>query len=497
MRSRTLEILLVFFVTVVGAGLRLYNIGASSLWGDEIFSIRISQLPWEDMFRQMQTGEINMLPYYVTLRYWIPVFGDGDAAIRLPSAAVSIAAIPLIYMLARQVFSNLRGYKWAALGASALLALNSYSIQFAQEARAYSMAVFFVLLATYLLTLALSSTKGRGNPWIWVGYAISITLGVYAHFVVLFVLASHAFIVAAVWGRRPRGFPAAWAGASAVFIAISTMPLLLAAATGRGAQLSWTSAISWSYFYGRFLKNITGSDEAFLVVLTIVLVVIGIGYVVWRWWRDRDFQETWQYLLVILCGFLPLAAVVLFSFAVTPVFVDRYLLITQPFLIILAVLGLSPLWQNSQTRLTVLGYGAMILVGGMLLITTLNYYENYKKEDNRGVALLLSENYSPEDEGILYFIWRIDEMIQHYDSSLQSAVSRPLWRELTDGGGTTEEIAAVIPRDDRKLWLVINRVNNQERRNALERIKQAVKAHYQLEETIRFQGIQVEAYIPN
>jgi hypothetical protein len=275
------------------------------------------------------------------------------------------------------------------------------------------------------------------------------------------------------------------------------MPLLLAAATGRGAQLSWTSAISWSYFYGRFLKNITGSDEAFLVVLTIVLVVIGIGYVVWRWWRDRDFQETWQYLLVILCGFLPLAAVVLFSFAVTPVFVDRYLLITQPFLIILAVLGLSPLWQNSQTRLTVLGYGAMILVGGMLLITTLNYYENYKKEDNRGVALLLSENYSPEDEGILYFIWRIDEMIQHYDSSLQSAVSRPLWRELTDGGGTTEEIAAVIPRDDRKLWLVINRVNNQERRNALERIKQAVKAHYQLEETIRFQGIQVEAYIPN
>jgi len=47
--------------------------------------------------------------YYVLLHYWITVFGTSESAVRLLSALFGVLAIPMIYLVSRQLFDKEAG----------------------------------------------------------------------------------------------------------------------------------------------------------------------------------------------------------------------------------------------------------------------------------------------------------------------------------------------------------------------------------------------------
>jgi uncharacterized membrane protein len=155
---------------VIGAGLRLYLLADKSIWLDEAFSIRISQLSLLEMLRFIVQIDTHPPLYYLILKLWL-VLGDGEAQVRLLSTIFSIAAIPLMYFIGTDIFEDER----IGLIAATILALSPFHVWYAQETRMYAALTFFVLASAFFFFRAL-----RYGSWQdWVGYILTTTLALY------------------------------------------------------------------------------------------------------------------------------------------------------------------------------------------------------------------------------------------------------------------------------------------------------------------------------
>ena len=73
--------------------------------------------------------------FYLLTRYWIKWFGESPAATRGLSAVISLLVFPCLFWLSYELF----GSSSPAWYASALVAVSPYHVQYAQEAREYSL----------------------------------------------------------------------------------------------------------------------------------------------------------------------------------------------------------------------------------------------------------------------------------------------------------------------------------------------------------------------
>lgn len=482
----------VLAATLLGALLRLYHLGALSLWGDEIFSVRAAQWPWHTLIRSAtHDHEINMVLYYALLHGWVALFGDGDAVVRAPSAIFSIASIPLVFLLTKELLRPYRYASWAGVGAAWLLALNAYSVQFAQEARSYSMVVFFVILSTYLMARAVSAHNTKVRKRYWVGYVVAIVAAVYAHIFAALVLGAQLAILLVLWLRDRRRFSTVQVLGACLALVAAIAPVAWIVAVG-GDKLTWVPPLTWDYLYGRFLHNITGAGQAFLTVVVLALAFVGAGFACYRLYHG-DREEVWRLSLILACCLVPFLVVIDYSVLVRPIFVDRFLMLIQPFLIVLVVLCLLGLANQRSLIPRLAGLTAFVLVIGMTFAATLDYYSHFKKEDIRGAAQYVSERFDARNDGVLYFIGRTDNMIQHYEPQLVPAVPTSDWNGLTDSG-TEAQFDAIIPSSDRRLWLVVDRANTPARIDSLNHLRAALGNDYELVRSTPFYGITVLLY---
>jgi uncharacterized membrane protein len=106
--------------------------------------------------------------YYISLRGWIGLFGDGPAAVRLFSALGSVATLPLFYKLTYSITKD----SCTAFLALVILVLSPFHIQYGQEARMYALLTLLVTATIYLAWLlwqqpgvTATPRSGRRNGW--------------------------------------------------------------------------------------------------------------------------------------------------------------------------------------------------------------------------------------------------------------------------------------------------------------------------------------------
>jgi uncharacterized membrane protein len=153
-------------VLIVGAVFRFVRISQPSLWMDEIWSIEMAMgrgsahdnlptdvirtdqpnftspaeaAPWWSILTHL-SGVTHPPLYFVVLRWWIDVFGTRSLAVRALSALFSLGEIVLLFDICRLLHGERIG-----ILAAAICALAIGQIEFAQEARAYSILMFFAL----------------------------------------------------------------------------------------------------------------------------------------------------------------------------------------------------------------------------------------------------------------------------------------------------------------------------------------------------------------
>lgn len=174
--------------TLLAAALRLYRLGDWSMWVDEAHTFRDVIAPdarfWESEVRHYPLS-------YLLLKGLISMgMPTSEGWLRLPFAFFGILSIPAIGLLGR----SLVGPR-AALVAALLLAVSPWHIFWSQNARAYSMVLFFALLAaggfydgiqrrsapTLVVALGLTLVAGLCHPSAYILLSSLLVYGFWAN----------------------------------------------------------------------------------------------------------------------------------------------------------------------------------------------------------------------------------------------------------------------------------------------------------------------------
>ncbi len=223
---------------LVAFAVRLYRLGAESLWYDETVSVYLSRLPLSAMFAHT-AGDIHPPGYYALLHAWqlltAPSLAHGlEFLYAFPSLVFGLLALPLLYALGCRLFGPRTGLAALWLGAFA-----PFLVWYSQEVRMYTLGAFLGLLCLWALlkfcgpALA-SSRKGalqegsdlRRTRLVWLAvYILAAAAGLYTLYYFLFLLvALNLIALLLIWlspdaagPRRSRAL-AVWLGAQAAVL---------------------------------------------------------------------------------------------------------------------------------------------------------------------------------------------------------------------------------------------------------------------------------------
>lgn len=170
---------------MLGFVLRIYDLGAESIWFDEAFSAKVVNISGLTQLEWILSGgkgyEPNPPLYFILLHLWAKVFGDSEFSLRLLSAVLGSASIFALYSFGKLLFN-----RRTAVIAALIIAVSVFHIQFSQEARSYSLTVLLTIISFYsLITL----TTRRSLTWSAL-YLVSSILMIYRHYYGLFIIAA-------------------------------------------------------------------------------------------------------------------------------------------------------------------------------------------------------------------------------------------------------------------------------------------------------------------
>ena len=352
------------FASLVYLAARLWDLTASCLWFDEIFSIHAAEHPWKSLLSFVALDLIHPPLFYALLKLWIIVGGDSLLWLRLLPVTLSVIALFPLIGLCREL--KLGG--WTQVLALFLLAINGSMIKYAQEVRMYSLLMCVSLFSMWLF--ARYFVRGKS----FLPLIIVNVLLVYSHYFGWFIVLAEVAAVASFQRVKLRQIVSMLA-----ITLIGFLPWLAAVwhASGTGSGLAqnigWMSrpgiqAIA-ALFLGLiepFYFQMSSADPASVYkvsvpLLLIVLVAAGIRLAGWRKLNELDCRNTGLLLLFVL---VPVVIAFTASWLMPySVWGTRHLTIVfAPFYILVAILltSTSPKWLSAAAVTSVLvlaGYG--------------------------------------------------------------------------------------------------------------------------------------------
>lgn len=188
-KNRTLlYTLLASLIVLIASGARFHLLDAQSLWYDEGVSYTHALRTLPELVPLLQRN-VHVPAYFGLLGFWEDVAGSSEFSLRVLSAFFSIISVAWTYALGKRLYHPIAG-----LVAAGLVALNTFSIYYGQEARMYAM---------------LTGIAGA-SMWVYVGFlrkptwkqglALGLlnTVGVYTHVVYALVMLTQG-VMAVVW----------------------------------------------------------------------------------------------------------------------------------------------------------------------------------------------------------------------------------------------------------------------------------------------------------
>jgi mannosyltransferase len=312
-----------------------YQLTRPELWRDELSSWSFASRPVSELVEIVRHSNASQLAYYLLLHYWIAMFGDSVAVMRLLSVLAMAGAAACVTLVGRRLAGQRAG-----LLAGLLFTLVPSISRFAQETRFYAVEVLVAMLATLLLLRAME----RPSPRRWAAYAICVAVLGYVDLVALCLLAGHLIGVVLRWHQdrdwRLAGFlPAGAAGC------LACLPMVIVGLGQAGNQVGWIAHPGLSlYAFSFFGRNLFYSSAA-SAALVIVAVLAWASA-----WRAAAFATS--------IAIAPVVVVWAVSQGPVSYFFPRYLLLTVGAWAILAGITLS--------RLDVRVAAAAVLVFGFL-----------------------------------------------------------------------------------------------------------------------------------
>ena len=386
----TLEQKLLAVLVVIGSSLRLYSLAQKSIWLDEAFSITISQHGLFDLPWLVSLTDTHPPLYYLALKLWL-IFGNGETQVRMLSAIFSIAAIPLIYLLAANIFDDKR----IGLIAATLLAFSPFQIWYAQEARMYAMLIFFVLASACFFFRAL-----RYNDIVdWIGYIFTTVLALYTdNGAIWYIVAISIFFLLSIRRFKDRFLRWFLCQLAIVIVYLPWLPVFVQQ-TRRVAVDFWLQPPSFQTVLETLLDFNSYNFPIVELSLLYMVMIFVWAYIIPRKSLPIGLASLWL--------FIPLIISLLFSLR-QPIFISRNL-IAASLGYYLLVAGTIGQFRNSKAVIALL---LPLVVMNLISIGYNFWYE--KKEDWRSVARYVASETENKPDGLVVFVPGYAELPFHY-----------------------------------------------------------------------------------
>lgn len=406
--------------------LRLARLTFQPLWWDEGWSLYFTTTDVRTML-ELTAVDIHPPFYYLLLHLWIKLFGASVFSVRLLSAAIGTATVPLLYAAGRRLL----GVKGALLAAF-LLAISPFHIYYSQEARMYGLVTLLGLATFYFALRWEPGDWGTGN---WIGYVLTAVAALYTQYYVAFLLLALNLVVLIRWLNRPsptgqrsasvppqkRGRLLPWPSAQ-LAVALLFLPWLWYAGDKLLTYVRFKVSVEKDpsfgllTYVGRHLAAFTwGHAEGALVdwwwigLLPLAILLASLGFIFWQRartgarenWRVRNWDWPLAILIVTLtCGF-----VVNLILPFNPPRSERLLLLALPAYLLLVAGGLLYLWRCCRTLAVVSGVAfVLVAIVSLFLFYTVPRYpdDDYRPLVDRVRALGL-----PSDAIVAIHPWQV------------------------------------------------------------------------------------------
>ncbi len=456
-----LPLLLMLALLVLASAVRFHRLGEQSLWYDEGVAYNHALRTLPELIPLLQRN-VHVPAYFRLLGLWEDVAGASEFALRSLSVFFSLLSVALTYALGSRLFHPVAG-----LAASAFVALNTFSIYYAAEARMYAMltaiAAGSMLLFVVFLHDLCRTAPSRSRSRHIIALGLINALGLYTHVVFALVLLTQ-IALALIWfggswlaERQSTGSAPITRRMLLAYIVANALALLLfspwipTAVTQVFAQPNIAAPLALD----RLLREIQGY---FAFGSTFELSMGSMGFVVYFFLLfglllpDTRARALWHMLL-------PVAWIVI-SVGVY-LFMDlgaRYLRFLLPAQLAFALWmgrGVWILWtRRTRERHIALRHvprlAAIVASGGLLLaqfngLPILYHHTDFQRDDIRGLTRRI-ESELQEGDALIVSAAGLAEVLRYYYRAETPVYGLPL---TADVEATRAQVSEIIAAHDR------------------------------------------------
>jgi len=300
--------------TLLATWLRLLHLGDWSFWIDEAHTYRNVIWTWERFW----ASGFQKYPLSFLLLRGLPDFMQNtEWGMRLPAVFFGIGAIPALAIAARGMVG-----RRAALLAALFLAVSPWHLYWSQNARGYSMVLFFGVIS---LGAFYHGLERRSWPLI-LAALVTLLLAGFTHttaFLLLGAVVAYG-VLSGIW-RQPEDRPGVhkWYPLFALGLLMLLTPLIF-------------SAVQTYYAAGKASFSVTHLAQTTAYFVTLPVLVAAVGGALWLF----DFNQR-SALFLTSCVILPLVGLAILASMGVKV-TARYAFYSLPaFYVLAATLGVA------------------------------------------------------------------------------------------------------------------------------------------------------------
>lgn len=415
--SRYAQLLLC--VTLLGFFLRFYNLGFNSLWLDEASTSTFASMSLSGIWQVTTGGEFNP-PLFYWMEHMMLALGNNEVILRFIPALLGGCCIPLVYFVGK-VFVD----RNVGIIAAAACAFSPFLVYYSQEARAYSVMLFFLLFAMFFFFLALKTDHVKD----WVLFGVLSALAFWSHFYALVLIG--ALVLYALFVKFPAlkkdiGSIKPMIIAGAAF-GVICLPLILV--TIQLFAIRTAAAPTYGIQGVGIIIETFQQISGFSDLVTVLFLVLFIAGICQAFLIDKN-KGLFLVSLTVLT--FVISYVLSYKIPMEP----RYLIFLAPVFFIGIALSYKPAWKLFRDKGVVYGLMIFIVIVGLPVLASM--YTGYTKDDWRGFAGQVQQVAKPGDFIVLLPGYNDQPFNYYYSNSSAQTIEY--------GASTAADLNAIAAR---------------------------------------------------
>ncbi len=400
-----------FLVFLLALGLRVHHLDYESLYMDELRQVSYYKNSLVEIVFNAASQQQPPLDYWIG--HFFHRVSSSDFSARLPSALFGAGSVLLITLLLNGLCS------WAiALGTGIIMSLLPFNLYFSQEARPYSIAIFFFLAVLFSLNrlfgkegsdkasllLLFGSTvcflySRTLSPLVTIISLVAILMVRY-----LYISVKSGFSTKRIQGRILSAILILMVS---VFIYLPVLRIILSSGSRYASDpthfgiTTILNGIRNFTLFPLWRAYITQLEPIGWVILPFLFIVPYLAFRTERW-KESDFLNN----CLILLFTAALLNIFIFKAKSTLPFRPPYAIYILPLALILSAGAFHAIYEmlNKKAGLRLVKF-CLIILFSLILIISFNsailFKKTRKKTDWRGLCRYLTKAYGPQN--IIYF----------------------------------------------------------------------------------------------